>query len=152
MPILIQKAPHMVLMTVTRVSRARYPIKPAMNCDNPPQNATKGKKTNGLSGVPHQSAIQDATMKVEPEKPARPSAAGGAMGCKKMLTCGWSEMTLCTFSSSSLRRDMSALGVLIVRRKQKPNKTMLEDRFGGGHFPTLYKVAHMARTEQATMR
>ena len=59
-----------------------------MNCASPPQNATKGKKMVGESGPPHQRAIQVAVIHVEPANPARPSAAGGAMGCRKMATCG----------------------------------------------------------------
>lgn len=91
-PILIQKAPHMVLITLTNVSLAWKPYKPAINCDRPPQSATKGKKIVGESGVPHQLAIQDAVMKVEPAKPARPSAAGGAIGWRKMRTWGsWAK-------------------------------------------------------------
>lgn len=65
-----------------------YPISPAMNCASPPKLATKGKKTVGLSASPHQPAIQLATMKVAEAKPASPSAAGAAMGRRKMVTLG----------------------------------------------------------------
>ena len=57
-----------------------------MNCASPPQKATKGKKMVGESGLPHQPAIQEAVIHVEPAKPARPRAAGGAMGLRKMVT------------------------------------------------------------------
>ena len=83
-----------------------------MNWARPPQSMTKGKKIVGLSSLPvenaprqsmelgllfsavglcclpHQLAIQDAVIQVEPAKPARPSAAGGAMGRRMMRTSG----------------------------------------------------------------
>lgn len=85
-PMLIQKAPHMVLITVTSTSRARNPSNPAMNCESPPQNATKGKKIRGLSESPYHPAIHAAVMNVEPEKPASARAAGGAMGLRNIET------------------------------------------------------------------
>lgn len=39
-PIAIQKLPHIVFMTVTRVSRALNPYSPAMNCAKPPNMPT----------------------------------------------------------------------------------------------------------------
>ncbi len=48
--------------------------------------ATNGKKMVGESGLPNQLAIQEAVIHVEPAKPARPSAAGAAIGLRKMVT------------------------------------------------------------------
>lgn len=59
-------------------------MRPVMDCDSPPNKATKGKNMVGLSASPHQLAIQDLTMNVDPAKPARPGAAGCVMGWR-----GW---------------------------------------------------------------
>lgn len=85
-PILIQNAPHIVFMTLTSTSRALKPYNPAMNWLRPPQKKTKGKKMVGESPFPNQPAIHAEVMNVEPAKPARPSAAGGAMGCRNIVT------------------------------------------------------------------
>jgi len=99
-PILIQNAPHIVLITVTSVSLALNPNSPAINCASPPKSATKGKKTVGESELPHQPAIQEAVIQVEPAKPARPSAAGGATGRRKMLTRGLESRISAVLESS----------------------------------------------------
>lgn len=101
-----QKEPHIVFTTVTSVSLAAKPNRPAMNCDRPPNVATNGKKTVGESAVPHHPAIHDAVMNVEPAKPARPNAAGGAMGFRKIVTCGCWARTLSSFSPWVVVRDM----------------------------------------------
>ena len=59
---------------------------PAMKRAGPPQMATNGKKMVGESGLPNQLAIQEAVIHVEPAKPARASAAGAAIGLRKMVT------------------------------------------------------------------
>ena len=50
----------------------------------PPNMATNGKKIVGLSLEPHHMAIWLAVIHVEPAKPARPRAAGGAIGLRKI--------------------------------------------------------------------
>jgi hypothetical protein len=106
-PILSQNVPRIVLITDTNVSLAAKPCRPAMNCARPPQNATKGKKMVGEWALPHQLAIHDAVMKVEPASPARPSAAGGAIGLKNIVTTGSWESTELTLSSLAPRRAIS---------------------------------------------
>ena len=66
----------------------------------------KGKKIDGESEPPHHAAIQEAVIQVEPAKPARPSAAGGAIGRRKIVTLGWLSTTLATFSLSWLSTDI----------------------------------------------
>ena len=97
-PILIQKLPHMVLITVTNVSLALNPYSPAMNCASPPNSPTNGKKMVGDSGPPHQLAMYDEVIHVEPAKPARPRAAGGAMGWRKIWMPGVCWSVLSSFS------------------------------------------------------
>ncbi len=75
-----------------------------MNWPSPPQNATKGKKSVGEEVSPHQWAIYEAVIHVEPAKPASPSAAGAAMGRRKMVTFGSVVRKLSIFSWSSVRR------------------------------------------------
>lgn len=87
-PMLIQKLPHRTWITVIKVSRAAYPKRPAMNWPRPPQNATNGKKIVGDSSEPHHLAINVAVIHVDPANPANPKAAGGAIGCRNILTCG----------------------------------------------------------------
>jgi len=88
------------------VSRAWNPYNPAINCARPPQKNTKGKKIVGEFSSLHQFTVQEAVMKVEPTKPARPRAAGGAMGLRKMLTWGYCSRTEATLSSFVLWRAM----------------------------------------------
>lgn len=103
---LIQKLPHSVWITFASISLASNPYMPAMNCDNPPQKATKGKKIVGESGFPHQPAIQDDVIHVEPAKPASPRAAGGAIGLRNILTLGISDRVSSSFFVSSWRSAM----------------------------------------------
>ena len=62
----------------------------------PPNIATNGKKIVGLSLEPHHIAMWLAVIHVEPANPARPRAAGGAMGLRKIWTLG-------AFSRTSFR-------------------------------------------------
>jgi hypothetical protein len=62
----------------------------------PPNIATNGKNIVGLSLEPHHIAMWLAVIHVEPANPARPRAAGGAMGFRKIWTLG-------TFSKTSFR-------------------------------------------------
>lgn len=87
-PIPIQKLPQSTCTTVTSVSLAGYPNNPAINCPTPPEIATNGKKIPGDLSPPHHLATYVAVMKVEHEKPARPIAAGAAIGLRKVLTFG----------------------------------------------------------------
>ncbi|CZR50758.1 uncharacterized protein PAC_00632 [Phialocephala subalpina] len=111
-----QNDPHMVLMTDTSVSLTWNPYSPAMNWVSPPSKITNGKKIVGESSFPHQFAIQDAVMNVEPADPARPSAAGGVIGLKQISRLQWSitaiEWTIATNDIQGVN-DISATGQLI---------------------------------------
>lgn len=69
----------------------------------------------GESLLPHQPAMYEAVMKVEPEKPAKPRAAGAAMGRRKMVTSGSFSSTLLTFSVLSGRRAI-VIAVVTMRK------------------------------------
>lgn len=66
----------------------------------------------GEVSLPHQPAIQDAVIHVLPAKPARPRAAGGAIGVRQMRTSGSRFMNESTFWTSWELRAMvsSVLG------------------------------------------
>lgn len=54
----------------------------------------------GELSLPHQLAIHDAVIHVLPAKPAKPRAAGGAMGLRTMRTSGSRLMNESTFATS----------------------------------------------------
>lgn len=56
----------------------------------------------GDSPFPHQLAIQDAVIHVEPAKPAKPRAAGGAIGRRKIDTFGFCVSVVSILASSLL--------------------------------------------------
>jgi len=67
---------------------------PAMNGASPPNKPTNGKNIVGLSRVPHQLAMYDYVIHIEP---ARPSAAGGAMGFTNIWIPGVFEVSCRAF-------------------------------------------------------
>lgn len=70
-----------------------------MGVDGGGSELTKGKKMVGDSGFPHQLAIYELVIQVEPAKPARPRAAGGAIGWRKICIPGVWSMVLASFSA-----------------------------------------------------
>ena len=51
----MKNEPHVTCTTVARLSRARKPNRPEMNCPRPPEKATKGKMRVGVAAVPYQA-------------------------------------------------------------------------------------------------
>src|SRR5919199_2139344 len=62
-PYASQKAPHVPCIAVATASRARYAHMPARNWASPPNIAANGASASPDSGVPHQPARFEATMK-----------------------------------------------------------------------------------------
>ena len=79
----------------------------------PPNMATNGKKIVGLSLEPHHMAIWLAVIHVEPAKPARPRAAGGAIGLRKIWTLGVVSRTSLRLSSWPAWLSTDIVGIVI---------------------------------------
>ena len=127
---LLNSSAYIVLITLTSVSLAWNPYSPAINCDKPPQKATNGKKIVGEVSLPHQPAIQDAVIHVLPAKPARPRAAGGAIGVKQMRTSGsrfikestfWTSWEFKAIIARVLRSDGDGLEDLRREEREQSN-------------------------------
>jgi hypothetical protein len=66
----------------------------------PRSSLTNGKNMVGLVSFPHQFAMYELVIHVEPAKPARPKAAGGAIGWRKICTLGVCPRVFSTLASS----------------------------------------------------